>query len=65
MNKTHDKSKVYLTIDDLEEKYSLKRSFQAALRMKKLIPYIRPAGSRLVLYEDAAIQEWLKSWEVT
>ena len=56
--------KVYLTTEDLENYYSIKKSQQAQLRMKKLIPYVRPAGSKVCLYERAAIEAWLKDWEV-
>jgi len=57
-------NKVYLTIADLENYYSIKKSQQAKLRMKKLIPYVRPAGGKVCLYERTLIEAWLKEWEV-
>ena len=57
-------NKVYITIDDLEDYYSIKKSQQAQLRMKKKIPYVRPAGSKICLYKKTAIDAWFKEWEV-
>lgn len=57
-------NKVYLTTEDLENYYSIKKSQQAQLRMKKKIPYVRPAGGKVCLYEKVAIEAWLKEWEV-
>jgi hypothetical protein len=57
-------NKVYLTTDDLENYFSIKKSRQAQLRMKKKIPYVRPAGGKVCLYERAAIEKWLEEWEV-
>jgi len=56
--------KVYLTVDDLERFYSIKKSQQAQFRMKKLIPYVRPAGSKVCLYKREDIEEWLRTWQV-
>lgn len=58
------KNKVYLTKEDLENYYSIKQSMQAKLRMEKKIPYVRPAGSKICLYNKVAIEEWLETWEV-
>ena len=58
-------SKIYLSTDDLEEYYSIKKSQQAQLRMKKKIPYVRPAGSKVCLYERSAIEAWLDEWKVS
>lgn len=58
-------SKIYLSTDDLEEFYSIKKSQQAKLRMEKKIPYVRPAGSKVCLYEKIAIDEWLNEWKVS
>ena len=57
-------NKVYLTKEDLENYYSIKQSMQAKLRMEKKIPYVRPAGSKICLYNKVAIEEWLETWEV-
>lgn len=57
-------NKVYLTTDDLENYYSIKKSQQAQLRMKKKIPYVRPAGGKVCLYERQAIEAWLEEWTV-
>lgn len=57
-------NKVYLTTEDLENYYSIKKSQQAQLRMKKAIPYVRPAGSKVCIYERVAIEAWLKSCKV-
>ena len=54
----------YISPDVLEEKYSIGKSIQAKLRMNKQIPYVRPAGSRVVLYDVDKIEEWMKGWEV-
>ena len=55
----------YVSTDGLFEKYSISKSMQAKLRMNKEIPYVRPAGSRLVLYAVADIDAWLKEWKVS
>ena len=62
---TNNLSKIYLSTDDLEEFYSIKKSQQAQLRMKKKIPYVRPAGSKVCLYEKLAIDAWLNEWKVS
>ena len=61
----NQEQKVYLTIDDLENQYSLKKSFQAKLRMNKKIPYVCPAGSRKCLYKRTDIEEWLETYKVS
>lgn len=58
-------TKVYLSTDDLEEYYSIKKSQQAQLRMKKKIPYVRPAGSKVCLYKRVEIEAWLDEWNVS
>ena len=58
-------AKVYLSTNDLEEFYSIKKSQQAQLRMKKKIPYVRPAGSKVCLYKRVAIEAWLDEWKVS
>ena len=58
-------SKIYLSTDDLEKFYSIKKSQQAKLRMEKKIPYVRPAGSKVCLYEKLAIDAWLNEWKVS
>ena len=57
-------NKVYLTTEDLENFYSIKKSQQAQLRMKKKIPYVRPAGSKVCLYKKEAIEAWLEEYAV-
>lgn len=56
--------KRYISPDMLAEKYSIGKSIQAKLRMHKQIPYVRPAGSRVVLYDVDKIEKWMKGWEV-
>jgi hypothetical protein len=60
------KEKVYLTIQDVEELYSLKASFQAKYRTEKKnpMPYIKPGGSKNVLYNKELLEEWLSSFMV-
>ena len=54
----------YITPDILDDRFCISKSMQAKLRMKKLIPYVRPAGSRVILYDINEIEIWLKTWEV-
>lgn len=60
-------AKEYLTIKDVEEIYSIKKSMQAKLRMNKKngIPYIRPAGARIVLYPARNLNQWLEEWRAS
>ncbi len=57
-------NKKYLTPQEIEDEYGLKRSLQAKLRMDKEYgpPYIRPGGCRIVLYSREEFDEWLKKW---
>lgn len=57
--------KEYLTPDDLEEFYSIKKSLQSKLRMNKKIPYTCPAGSRVCLYKRTEIENWLNEYKVS
>lgn len=59
-------SKIYLSIQDLDESYSMKPSFQAKYRIAKdnPIPYIRPAGSKLVLYHREKFEQWLEKFSI-
>lgn len=54
----------YVSPETLYKQYGIGKSMQAKLRMNKQIPYVRPAGSRLVLYDIDEIEKWLKTWEV-
>ena len=60
------KEKVYLTIQDVEKFYSMKASFQAKYRIDRTnpIPYIKPGGSKNVLYNREQLEEWLTSFMV-
>lgn len=60
------KEKIYLTIQDVEELYSMKASFQAKYRIQKHnpMPYIKPGGSKNVLYNREVLEEWLTSFMV-
>ena len=58
-------NKLFLTKEDLEKYYGIKISLQAKLRMKKKIPYVRPAGARVCLYRKAEIDSWLREFEIT
>lgn len=56
----------YLTPDDIEQNYRIKKSLQAKLRMDKTNgpPYVRPLGARVVLYNRADFEQWLSQWRV-
>ena len=56
--------KKYITPGDVENYYSVKRSLQAKLRMDKKNgpPYVRPSGSRVVLYNRRDFESWLEEW---
>ena len=58
--------KRYLSTDDLESQYNLKKSFQAKYRTVKdnPIPYTRPAGSKLVLYNKEKLEKWLEAFSI-
>ncbi len=60
------KEKVYLTIQDVEELYSMKASFQAKYRTAENnpMPYIKPGGSKNVLYNREQLEKWLTSFMV-
>ncbi len=66
MNQDIRKEKVYITIQDAEDFYSMKPSFQAKYRIAKddPIPYIRPAGSKVVLYHKEKLEQWLEKFSV-
>ena len=59
-------SKIYLTTQDLADTYSLKESFQAKYRIAKdnPMPYIRPAGSKVVLYHKEKLEQWLEKFSI-
>lgn len=63
MNNVNDEQR-YISTDYLASTYGIGKSMQAKLRMNKQIPYVRPAGSRLVLYDVDEIEKWLKEWKV-
>jgi len=50
--------KIYLTTQDVEERYSMKPSFQAKYRIDKTnpIPYVRPAESKVLLYHKEKLE---------
>ena len=56
--------KVYLSIQDVEEKYSLKASFQAKYRTvdENPIPYKKPGGSNVVLYNRVELEAWIEKF---
>lgn len=60
-------AKEYLTIKDVEEIYGIKKSMQAKLRMNKRngIPYVRPAGAKIVLYPVRNLNQWLEEWRAS
>ncbi len=62
-----NQQKYYLTIDDVVERYGLKRSLQAKMRMDKVNgpPYVRPLGARVVLYNREDFEKWLKEWKTS
>jgi hypothetical protein len=58
-------NKMYLTKEELENYYGIKISLQAKLRMEKKIPYVRPAGSKVCLYNKVEIDDWLEEYRVS
>jgi hypothetical protein len=58
--------KIYLSTDDLENQYGLKKSFQAKYRTvaRNPMPYTRPAGSRVVLYRKDKLEKWLEEFSI-
>jgi len=58
-------SKVYLSIQDVETMYSLKASFQAKYRTidENPIPYKKPGGSNVVLYNRAELEAWIENFD--
>ena len=66
MDQDTRKEKVYLTTKDVEKSYSMKESFQAKYRIVKdnPMPYIRPAGSKVVLYNKEKLEQWLELFTV-
>ncbi len=56
--------KRYIAPDVLAEQYGIEKSIQAKLRMNKQVSYVRPVGSRVVLYDVDKIEKWMKGWEV-
>lgn len=54
----------HITKEQLEALYGIKISTQAKLRMDKEngLPYVRPAGSRIILYPVTAVNEWMQEW---
>jgi hypothetical protein len=59
-----DLNKRYITPQDVEDRYGVKKSLQAKLRMDKEDgpPYVRPSGSRVVLYNRKDFENWLEEW---
>ena len=57
---------VYLSTDDVEKNYRLKKSFQAKYRTvaKNPMPYTRPAGSKVVLYNKEKLEKWLEEFSI-
>ena len=60
-------SRQYISPHDVERDYRIKRSLQAKLRMDKEDgpPYVRPSGSRIVLYNREEFEKWLEEWRVS
>ncbi len=58
--------KRYLSTDDLESQYGLKKSFQAKYRTvaRNPMPYTRPAGSKVVLYNKEKLEKWLEKFSI-
>ena len=59
--------KRYISPQDVQDQYSFKKSLQAKLRMdkEKGPPYVRPSGSRIVLYNREEFEKWLEEWRVS
>ena len=66
MNHDIRQEKVYLTTQDVEDTYSMKASFQAKYRIAKdnPMPYTRPAGSKVVLYNKEKLEKWLEEFSI-
>lgn len=58
--------KIYLSKDDVENQYGLKKSFQAKYRTARRnpMPYTRPAGSKVVLYRKDKLEAWLEAFSI-
>ena len=56
----------HITKEQLEALYGIKQSTQAKLRIDKenALPYVRPAGSKIILYPVKAVNEWMQEWRV-
>lgn len=54
--------KKYLTKEEVASVYGLSEALQAKLRMNKEIPYVRPAGAKVVLYSVAELDAWMDEW---
>jgi len=54
----------YINKVQLEERYGIKQSTQAKLRMDKDngLPYVRPGGCKVVLYPVKEVEEWMQEW---
>ena len=48
----------WLSPEDLEKEFGIKKSTQAKLRMKKIIPYSK-IGTKIVRYNRNDIDQWL------
>ena len=53
-----------LTAADLEREYGIKQGTQRAWRARRLIPFIRLGGGRMIRYERAAIERFIASRSV-
>ncbi len=53
----------WLSPDDFEKEFSIKKSTQAKLRMNGKIPYSK-IGSKIVRYSRTKINQWLSDAEV-
>jgi predicted DNA-binding transcriptional regulator AlpA len=53
----------WLSPDELENEFGIKKSTQAKLRMKRAIPYSK-IGTKIVRYSRSKINDWLYDAEV-
>jgi len=49
---------IWLSPEDLEKEFGIKKSTQAKLRMKKIMPYSK-IGTKIVRYNRNDINQWL------
>lgn len=55
----HQPDEQFLTDVDVERIYQIKRGTQRVWRQRKLIPYVRLGGGRLIRYRRSDMDAWV------